>query len=403
LAASNAHFQVANGAITAPDGGRFFAKGLNLSDSQMGDAAQILAAFPGLNFVRLAIHTYDSPDTYAAFIKTMTDRGVVVALEDHTNTTGDDSGGARGEAFTGNRLIQELSWYSAVAEANAANPYVWFGTDNEPPPEGLTAWQKATYDAIRDAGNAAPILIELPGGAWPDLDYRGYGMDPVVYQKMVNIVADIHYYGWEAQFSTDQQVVNRQLSQLITYAKELPSGSGTLPVILGEYGPSTDGQDDDANAMQSIQAAQQSTATSGAVAFAWHAGANDNLVDSQGALTAFGHRVAQYIAQTPAPVTVDDVVAADANGLSGLGVEDATMNFVAASGDGSSSAAATPAPEGAPAAVSWDAASAATSDLSAAPPAAPDATYVATAADAAAAAASTTDSALQVLVPQIQT
>src|SRR5689334_4030485 len=104
LAASNAQFQVIDGGITAPDGTPYIAKGLNLRDSQMGEATQMLETFPGLNFVRVAIYSYDSPDTYAAFIKTMTDHGVVVELEDHTNSTGDNMGGARGVAYTGAQL-----------------------------------------------------------------------------------------------------------------------------------------------------------------------------------------------------------------------------------------------------------------------------------------------------------
>jgi hypothetical protein len=80
-------FQVGNGEIVSPDRTVLAAKGINVYDSQMGDATRILADFPGINFVRLNIYSYQSPSAYAAFIQTMTSDGVVVELEDHTNSS----------------------------------------------------------------------------------------------------------------------------------------------------------------------------------------------------------------------------------------------------------------------------------------------------------------------------
>ncbi|MBS0640068.1 MAG: cellulase family glycosylhydrolase [Proteobacteria bacterium] len=320
-----------DGNIVGPDGKPFFARGLNIFDWQSSRASDILISFPGLNFVRFAVYNYATPDAYAPFIKTMTDAHVVVELEDHTDSTGMNTGGSRGEAFTGDHLTAELNWYADAARAYASNPYVWFGTNNEPPKEGLTAWQKATYDAIRDTGNVNPILIEMPGGGWPGLDFRGYGLDDTVYRTMTNIVGDVHYYGWESGFSTDQDAVNQVLSSLIQDTKTLQSGSGTLPVILGEYGPSTDGTSMDPNSAQSIRAAQQSTETAGAIAFAWHTEA-DSLADDAGNLTEFGQAVARYIAQgTPmaAPGMTTDRDGEAGGGMAGFGVTDTAMHFVA--------------------------------------------------------------------------
>lgn len=301
-ASTTGQFQIKNGQILDPNGNAFTARGIALDPSLMGATSQILKDFPGLNFVRLTVYNYDSPDTYAAFINTMTAHGIVVELEDHTSSDGANQGGSRGTAFTGAQLTNELNWYSSVAKAYATNPYVWFGTDNEPPNDGLTAWQQQTYNAIRDAGNNNPIMLELPGGAYPgDQTATSYGMDPKVYAGMSNILMDVHLYGWSSNFVADQPTVNAALTDLVQGAKTFPSANGAVPVIIGEYGISTDGDTVDANGNQVLQAAQQSNQTVGAVAFTWSGQGADTLTDGQGNLTAYGKEVAQWIASGTAP------------------------------------------------------------------------------------------------------
>ncbi len=300
-------FSISNGQIIDPNGNVFYARGINLYDSQMGDASQVLAAFPNVNFIRLNVYSYQSPSAYASFIQTMTSRGIVVELEDHTNSNGSNAGGGQGSAFTGQQLTNELNWYASVASAYKSNPYVWFGTDNEPPPEGLSTWEQQTYNAIRNTGNNNPILLEEPGGGVPSLVGAGNGLDSSVYATMKNVIWDPHYYGWVSNFSTDQQAVNNALTSLAQSAQTIKSADGTVPVIVGEYGPSTNGQTTDANGQQVLQAVQQSTAISGAVAWGFDSGANDNLTDGSGNLTSFGQEVANSMASeasrnpTPSP------------------------------------------------------------------------------------------------------
>lgn len=289
-------FRISNGSITDPTGAAFQARGIALNDGQMGDAGEILADFPGLNFVRLAIYSYQSPDAYQSFINTMTSHGVVVELEDHQSSDGANVGGSHGNAFTGDELNNELNWYASVAGAYAGNPYVWFGTDNEPPNAGLSPWEQQTYNAIRDAGNNNPIMLELPGGGYLGQTISSYGMDPGVYAGMSNVVADVHLYGWSSGFSTDQQTVDNALSDLVNGAKTMTTQDGTVPVIIGEYGTATDGQNTDANAQQVIQAAQGSSQTSGAIAWSWDTGTASSLSDGYGNLTGYGQQVAQWIA-----------------------------------------------------------------------------------------------------------
>ena len=290
-------FQTQNGQIIDPNGNVFTARGITLNDGQMGAADQALADFPGLNFVRLSIYSYQNPSAYASFIQDMTSHGVVVEVEDHTTSTGSNNGGSAGSAFSGQQLSDEMNWYSSMASTYASNPYVWFGTDNEPPNAGLSSWEQQTYNAIRDTGNNNPIMMELPGGGYPGgQTVQSYGMDPNVYASMSNIVMDVHFYGWSSGFSTDQGTVDNTLSDLVNGAKTVPSADGTVPVIIGEYGVSTDGYNTDANASQVIQAVQSSNQISGAAAWSWDTGVNDSLTDGQGNLTWWGQQVEPWIA-----------------------------------------------------------------------------------------------------------
>ena len=315
--ASSGQFNITNGQIIDPNGNTFTAEGLNVYDSQMGDAAQILADFPGVNFIRLNVYSYQNPSAYASFIQTMTSKGIVVELEDHTNSNGSDAGGGSGSVFTGSQLTNELNWYSAVAGAYAGNPYVWFGTDNEPPNNpsagALSTWQQQTYNAIRNAGNNSPIMMELVGGGNPGTIGAGAGMTVSDYASMTNIIWDLHYYGWVSGYSTSQSAVDASLASAVSAAQTIPDANGTVPVIIGEYGPSTDGMNTDPNGNQVLQAVQSSTTggqTAGAAAWGWNSGMNDNLTDGSGNLTTYGQEVAQWIAAHPGsrttPVTTSN-------------------------------------------------------------------------------------------------
>ena len=290
-------FQVANGQIYNPSGSVFTAWGIALGASQMEDANQVLADFPGLNFLRLAVGSYQPPSAYASFIQTMTSHGVVVELEDHTDSTGADMGGSRGVAYTGMQLSNELNWYSSMASAYASNPYVWFGTDNEPPNAGLSQWEQETYNAVRDTGNNSPIMMELPGGGYPSAqNATDYGMDPRVYASMSNIVMDVHFYGWSSYYSTNQSAVDGTLNGLVQAARTVPSANGTPPVIIGEYGISTNTMWNDANSSQVLQAVQQSGQISGGAAWEFRDSSANSLTDGNGNLTGYGQEVKQWIA-----------------------------------------------------------------------------------------------------------
>jgi hypothetical protein len=295
-------FYTGNGEIMGPNGNVFIAEGINVFDWAMGDANQILADFPSINFVRLNCDTYQDPSAYASFIQTMTSHGVVVEIEDHTNSTGVDGGGGQGTAYTGQQLTNELNWFSSLASVYANNPYVWFGTDNEPPAAGLTQWEQETYQAIRSTGNENPIMMELPGTGQPTLPPADQGMTLSAYTSMTNIIADPHFYGWIAGFSTNQQTVDTALAEQVQSAQAIQSASGAVPVIVGEYGISTDGENTDANGNQVLTAVQQAANSgeiSGAAAWNWYCGGtSDNLTDGNGNLTSYGQEVSNWIKTT---------------------------------------------------------------------------------------------------------
>ena len=305
---STGAYHTSNGQIIAPNGAAFVARGVNVMEGNNPSAAVLQQDFPGINFVRLAVYNYESPDTLLAYVNDLTSHGIVVELEDHNNNAG-GAGGSQGQIFTGQALTTELNWYSAVGAAFKNNPNVWFGTNNEPSstnasgqndPAALSHWQAQTVQAVRDAGNNNPVLIEAnswgPGGT-------NVGYDPAAYANLHNVVWDIHYYGWLSKYSTDQATVSSTLSGMISDTRQITSADGTMPVIIGEYGNSTTGTTFDANGTQVITAVQQSGV--GNVAWAWYPGSpGDGLNDGGNGLSAYGQQVAAGIAAAAAKATV---------------------------------------------------------------------------------------------------
>jgi hypothetical protein len=301
-AASSGGFHVVNAQIIGPNGQPFVARGVNLYDFDMGSAAgSITTIFPGLNFIRVNVHSYPDPTTYDAFVNQMTAKGIVVEFEDHPN-----AGGGQGSIYTGSQLASELQWYGNTAVHFKGNPYVWFGTFNEPPtsPGSLSQWQLQTYQAIRNAGSTSPILLEISGwaGAWNN------AMDPSVYLQMTNTVWDAHFYGWVAKYSTDQSSVDAALADEVSGVQAIPSADGTMPVMIAEYGNSTDGTTVDPNGIQAVTSVinRGAAGKNGSAAWNWNpGGAADHLLN--GDLTAttdpYGQMVQLYIDTDVVPLT----------------------------------------------------------------------------------------------------
>src|SRR6185437_14557824 len=172
----------------------------------------------------------------------------------------------------------------------------------------LSQWHKATYDAIRGAGNNSPILIE-PGGSRPG--NLTAPLDLSVYTGMTSIIADPHVYGYQNDFNSSPASLTANVQGMITAAQQIKSADGTVPVIIGEFGNSTDGSTADPNCTVNIQAVLNSGV--GSAAWSWVSGGSDALRNSDGSLTAdFGQPVATFIkasgnqgcAQSPIPTHI---------------------------------------------------------------------------------------------------
>ena len=292
------NFKVANGQILAPDGSVFVARGLNVYDGAQGQVSTNAAGqplttlLPGVNFVRLATFQYSDPSYFQAFVQTMSEHHIVVEIEHH-------SGAGGGVApLTGQALTDESSWFATLAGAFKGNPYVWFGTLNEPsgPGSDLTAEQVSNYDAIRGAGNDNLIMMEILGDyATGSLTVGAdHGLIASSYANMRNIVWDFHYYNWLAGYSTDVATNASLLAKYIGQSQTITSADGTVPVLIGEYGVSTDGNSEDAGGTASCIAVQQSGV--GSAAWNWYSYApSDNLTDGNNNLTPYGQQVATFI------------------------------------------------------------------------------------------------------------
>lgn len=303
--ASSGQFAAMGDTIYGPNQQPFIARGINIMEGQQPSVDEVEAAFPGVNFIRYAIYDYADPATISAYIKQFTDKGIVVELEDHSSSDGQDRGGGTGEVFTGDRLTQELNWYSSVATAFKDNPYVWYGTDNEPPandPGALSNWQLQTYQAVRSTGNNAPVMLEAT--SWgPGQTNVGY--DASDYAGMTNTIWDVHSYQW-IYGNDDAAAIAPQLAGIINDTQAIPNAGGPMPIIIGEYGNSTTGDTIDDNG--NVAAVEASGV--GSAAWAWGSGnPGDGLTDGDSPSSPYGQQVASFIAQGGASGTTSQAVA----------------------------------------------------------------------------------------------
>jgi hypothetical protein len=300
--AAQANFSTRDGKIYAPDGTEYIARGVNIHFEDMVPVARTVTnLFPGVNFIRLAVgdSRYPKPAELALFITQMTTQHIVVEIENHPWPSPG--------TYKGAKLEEESKWYASMASAFKDNPYVWFGTMNEPnvtpygPAEAaITVQEVATYQAIRGTGSQAIILLELNGGGNPGSVGAEFGMTPSAYAKMTNIVWDVHYYGWGSKYNTDQAAVAAMLMGSaeggygIEAAQTIRGADGLVPVIIAEFGDSTEGVKIDPNAHQVIEAVL--TSGYGFAAWLWESSTAGNRLTLHGQLTPYGKRIAAGIA-----------------------------------------------------------------------------------------------------------
>lgn len=308
VGSSGSGFRVTNGVIIGPNG-PYVVRGVNIyaySMAATNNGVAIKATFKGLNFLRYITRPLNAPGTYDPIVNYLTSLGVVVEFEDHP-----DGGGAQGLVYTGARLAAESAWYAAMAAHFKANPYVWFGTYNEPPTQGgsLSAWQRATYDAVRSTGNNNPIMLEVSGSRPWNLQKA---LDPSYYAAMTNVIWDVHVYPYQNNFNTDPTSIADNINGMIAAAQTIQSADGIVPVIVGEAGVTMEGglaPNGYATVEALINVAQKGS-MGGLAPFVWYANAEigsdtpNNLTDRSGNPTnPYGRMVQRYIGTDTGPLT----------------------------------------------------------------------------------------------------
>jgi poly(3-hydroxybutyrate) depolymerase len=312
-------FGVLNGQIYAPNGQVFVPHGVNVGPNTMGAASPLVlqSLFPDINFVRFATG-YQSSDLAGqeAYITSLTQAGIVAEIEDHPYPSPG--------VYSGAQLQAESAWYAQLAQYFVNNPYVWFGTMNEPSggsSAGISDQELATYNAIRSTGSNAILMLELYGGGNPGTIGIPGGMSDADYASMSNVAWDLHFYGWSVNFSTDAGTISAAIAADVQQAQTITAAGGsTIPVIIGEFGNSTSGATVDPDGSQVVQAVLNSGYGYAAWTFGGSGGDIDNLTNG-GGLTAYGQQVAVGIAA---------LAAANPNGAaaSGCAVTAATVGGV---------------------------------------------------------------------------
>ncbi len=296
-------FYVSGGRIYDPQGSVYRARGVNVANwaatgngavNNVGNGTAngnfLLQLLPGCNMVRLNCQL-EPVGTFDNFVSNVTKAKCVVVFEYH-----------RTDSKIPNPQTDTLLWYGKNAKHYKLNPYVWFGTINEPgnPTNSTVAnMHKAIYDAVRASGSKTPVMISI------DSPYQNIKPYANHYSDMINVIWDIHYYGYALKrdigfYSKDQVTINNNLASniyLVQMGTGIFSRDGTMPLIVGEYGTSTDGNQPDVNGVQVVNAVHFADC-SGAVAWAWSAGASDRIQD-QGVLKSFGRTVRSWMAGSP--------------------------------------------------------------------------------------------------------
>lgn len=343
-------FSVSGGKVLWPNGTQAALAGVALGPTDLAtyatnaQAQPLTQVFPKINFVRVAFGEYaDAPNAFDTYINRLTALGIIVILEDHQNfnangTNACNCGGGQGVIFTNavpdlthpgqSVLTTELNWYAALASHYANNPYVWFGTTNEPSVTdpngtqndyaGLFNWQQQIINAIRNAGSNAIVEIEEP---------NPYAQGPLSgvanpFSSYHNIIYGPHYYSWIFNGQTNATATSAMIScafgsssscpwggidQQVANLQQWQSADGVVPIACLEFGPSTNGTTLDAAGMNMVNAVLQVSQAGTLIGYnAWHLvpdGTPDALISNTTTLTSpYGTTVETAIAGGQGPI-----------------------------------------------------------------------------------------------------
>lgn len=299
------NYSVRNGQILTPSGAKFTAEGVCLLDAVIGTAVTssaclpLLKDFPTTNFVHIVNFSWAAPLSYANIIDWLTAKGIVVQIGNYATFP---------PVATGDALNQEAQWVAKLATQYKNNPRVWFCCCNEPqdwytglPNGSITAEHKAVYNAVRNTAGSNAIIGICGTGC-----IRTAGLDLSAYPPMRNVIWNVHYYNWLANYSADYNANVTALKNIIADHQTVSSADGIIPCLVGEYGNATDGNNVDAGGSQAVQAVLDvSPAFAGNAAFVYpywptnmggKTNADQLTQEGTGALTGYGHQVATSFA-----------------------------------------------------------------------------------------------------------
>ncbi len=339
VATGTGQFTVSNGHIFDPNGKLYIPIGINIDQNEStyavtNTAGQPLTTlFPGINHIRLRTNstanplqsnaTYPDPTTFDAIVNAVTPLGIVVEIEDHSCNGGYIESPTAGVTSTICAVPQQgtaaftpmATWWAAMATHFKSNPYVWFGSLNEPCSDsacdygsavGLVSnYQQGIFNAIRGTGSNAMIqmLAGLGGGNCQTVG-AGNGFVAADYATMNNIIWELHAYNNDGATPGNNSQIAGSVAAGCGYlaAQTIQSADGVVPVIFGEWG-SGDGSPTNGDASQ-ISAAMITAGQAGygSTGWAWYPSTQWQMVnngDGGGtlSLTTWGTQEANVIAQ----------------------------------------------------------------------------------------------------------
>jgi hypothetical protein len=306
--AASQYVTAGNGQIYGPNGQPVVFNGVAVDEQELPQAVGTLAqSLPGTNIVRLAVFDLNK-DTAAylmPYVLQLNAQGITVEIEDHNYP----------DVLTGPALQQAAQWYQSLAAAFIGDPYVIFGTQNEPSgsPGDVQTMITTIYNAIRSTGNNTLTLITAAGGT------SLAGFSESTFANMSNVAFDLHLYNWLANYSSSLAANQSTLASMVAQTQAFADQGGAIPVIIGEYGNATDGSNVDPGGQQVVQAVDNAVQTGqvkGAIAWEWHnpytAAADSVMMASTGGATdgQYGQSVAGSIASNSSPVSCQSVASA---------------------------------------------------------------------------------------------
>lgn len=291
------NFTVSGGYAHDPTGAKFQPVGTGVYDFDASDQIGTLIAiqdgtgfplknlFPGINYLRVFVFptlnntcgttcatgqgfAFPAVSAYATIAGYCLSAKIACEFEDHSSNGGVWEPGIAGNQSgqpsytpTGVYLASNLAFWASMANQFKNNPYVWFGSFNEPNTgdgslsksaiAAIGTYQLAFYNNIRNQG--ANNIIDLSSStADPNEGVGGPngGLTVANFSGMTNIIYYFHTYNDSNTAAQIQAALTGNttspsdggsgcmVSQVC--AQSIQSKDGVVPVIVNEWGPSSD-------------------------------------------------------------------------------------------------------------------------------------------------------------------